>query len=360
MSIQSAYPLEYQGQSRYNDSDSQEEVNVNSTQPGHPARALILLALLLIPALLTGQVNCGDTVGQNTVLTADLVCPPGFGLVAGADGITIDLGGKTIYCDGGQLNCQGTPSAVGIDVTGRKNVTIKGPGTIYGFDSGIKINGSDRISVLSLTVTGPQSVSALYTHRGDATGILVENIACPGAILVDGNDVSWHRFGLRLVNSSCVKVQRNIVHENNNDTTEAFGVFLLNSGGNTLTNNSVIDNGFNNSYTYPGTFDAGIALEGAGTTGNRISQNTVQFNCGDGIAARTGAAGNTISNNTVTLNPIPGSTGTYNTCLFAPSPPYLNFDLAARDSAADNRWSRTNDCWTQFGPIPIGVCNPGE
>jgi parallel beta-helix repeat protein len=343
------------GQSRYNDSDSQEEVNVNRTLPGQIARVCILPALLLAPALRAQvSVSCGDTVGQDTVLTANLVCPPGPGLIVGADGITIDLGNKTISCLGFPLECQGNSLAVGINVGGHKNVTIKG-GTITGFDTGIKIDGGDRVNILGLTVTGPPSDSALYTHRGAATGILVENSACPRAIVVDGNDVSWHRFGLRLVNSSCVKIQRNIIHENNNDADESFGVFLLNSGGNTLTNNSVTDNGFNNSYEYDGKFDAGIALEGAGTTGNRISQNTVQYNCGDGIAARPGAAGNTISNNTVAFNPIPNSTGNFRSCLGAPASPNLNFDLAARDPASDNRWSKTNDCGVSFGILP-GVC----
>lgn len=332
---------------------------MNRTHIGQIARVLVLPALLLIPALLAGQVTCGMTVQTNLVLTGPLECANGPGLIVGADGITIDLATYTISCRAGQLYCQGNPAAVGINVGGHKNVTIKGPGTIDGFDTGVSIDGGDRVSIKSLSITGPQSASTLSTHRGDASGIVVQNAGCPGSILIDGNDVSWHRYGIRLENASCVKIQRNIIHLNNNDTEESFGLYLLNSGGNTITKNDVSDNGFNNSYYHGNKFDAGIGLEGTGTTGNRISQNTVQNNCGDGIAARLGAAGNTISNNTAILNPIPSSIGSHGSCLGAPASPNMNFDLAARDPLSENRWSKTNDCWTYFG-ILDGICIPGE
>ncbi len=137
-----------------------------------------------------------------------------------------------------------------------------------------------------------------------------------------------------------------------------------------VTNNAVTDNGFNNAskldpltneWVNTGLFDAGIALLGQQTIGNRISQNTVQYNCGDGVAARDLAAGNTISNNTVRDNPIPGTTGNTGSCRGAPpnQNQIVTYDLAARDSTVQNRWSKTNDCHTFLGILP-GVCNPGE
>jgi len=321
-----------------------------------------LSALFLIPAVLSGQLTCGSTVSADVVLTEDLMCTSGPGLIVGADGITIDLAGRTISCVGSYLSCQGNTSAIGIDVGNVSAVTIKGPGTIYGFDTGIKLSGTAKASITSLTISGPQSNSTLYTHRGTATGILVENSACPGTILIDGNDVSWHRYGIRLVSAACVKIQRNMVYANNNDSAESFGILLVDTGGNTLTNNTVTNNGFHNTYLYPdaGLFDAGIALEGSGTTGNRIAQNTVESNCGDGVAARTSAAGNTISNNTVRQNPIQGQ-GAYTSCSWPyPAPSVIiNYDLAARDSAVENRWSKTNDCNTYLG-IMSGICKAGE
>jgi parallel beta-helix repeat protein len=310
-------------------------------------------------------------VGTDTVLTGNLECSNGPGLIVGADGITIDLGNKMISCLGSPLACQGNSLAVGIDVGSHKNVTINGPGKIDGFDTGIKIDGGDRVTIKGLTVTGPPA--NFFAVRGTATGILVENVGCPGTILIDGNDVSWHRFGIRLVKASCVKIQRNIVHWNNNGGTEAFGILLSGASGNTITNNTVTENGYNNSYdpttgAETGLFDAGIALAGfedvpgvvsVESTGNRISQNTVDLNCGDGIAARIGAMGNTISNNAAFNNP-QRTPGSMSSCAWPSPTTIVNSDLAARDPLADNRWSKTNDCWTQFGPIPIGVCNPGE
>ena len=58
-------------------------------------RLLIALSLLAafasaIPARAADLVACGDTVITNVTLTEDLTCP-GYGLVVGAHGITLDL-----------------------------------------------------------------------------------------------------------------------------------------------------------------------------------------------------------------------------------------------------------------------------
>ena len=42
------------------------------------------------------HVQCGDVITQDTTLDSDLVDCPGDGVVIGASGITLDLGGRTI------------------------------------------------------------------------------------------------------------------------------------------------------------------------------------------------------------------------------------------------------------------------
>src|SRR5512145_568752 len=57
--------------------------------------ALLGCALLAPPAAAT-HVSCGDTITQDTTLDSDLVGCAGDGLVIGADGVTVDLGGHRI------------------------------------------------------------------------------------------------------------------------------------------------------------------------------------------------------------------------------------------------------------------------
>ncbi|GAB2691794.1 NosD domain-containing protein [Thalassiella azotivora] len=61
-----------------------------------------VLAVSVVPtarAAGPGTPACGDVLTQDTVLTADLVCPDGQGLVLG-DGVTLDLGGHRLVGPG--------------------------------------------------------------------------------------------------------------------------------------------------------------------------------------------------------------------------------------------------------------------
>ena len=65
------------------------------------------LAVMLF-ALQGGQafaahVTCGDVITQDTTLDSDLIDCPGDGLVIGADGVTLDLGGHTVDGTGTRL-----------------------------------------------------------------------------------------------------------------------------------------------------------------------------------------------------------------------------------------------------------------
>ena len=90
--------------------------------------ALLFVALAAPAAAHAGgrDVACGATITSDTKLRADLTNCPGDGLVIGADGITLDLGRRTI--DGTGADGQRT----GIRLAGRRGVTIKG-GTVQEF-----------------------------------------------------------------------------------------------------------------------------------------------------------------------------------------------------------------------------------
>jgi Periplasmic copper-binding protein (NosD) len=88
-------------------------------------------ALALSPGhALADHVGCGDVITTDTTLDSDLVgCE--IGIIVGADGITLDLGGQTISAGVGLR-----PRS--IELTDRRGVTIRN-GTISGFGRGISL-----------------------------------------------------------------------------------------------------------------------------------------------------------------------------------------------------------------------------
>jgi hypothetical protein len=126
-------------------------------QPAHPARHLVVAVLLALGslALAAGPAHaqplaCGDTVTQDTTLTADLLDCPGDGLVIGADGITLDLGGHTI---GGQIISGSNLEQVGIDNSaGHDDVTIRNGRVEFFYHGGIHLVGADRTRVEGVTL----------------------------------------------------------------------------------------------------------------------------------------------------------------------------------------------------------------
>ena len=72
-------------------------------------------------------VTCGQSVATDVVLDHDLANCPGDGLVAAADGITVDLNGHTIAGVGGS-----SPDTVGVLLGDHSNVTVRN-GSLRGF-----------------------------------------------------------------------------------------------------------------------------------------------------------------------------------------------------------------------------------
>lgn len=91
---------------------------------------------------------CGQTVITNAVLTQDLTCTIS-GVVVGAPGITIDLGGHTFRGD--------YSAHYGVDDTGGfDKVTVKN-GVLRNFEKGIYATGADLFSVSNVIASGNNS-----------------------------------------------------------------------------------------------------------------------------------------------------------------------------------------------------------
>jgi hypothetical protein len=100
---------------------------------------LLLGSILVAVVAASAQVQpvsdplCGTTVVQDLVLDRDVTCYNAHGLTIGAEGVTIDLNGKSIQCRNGfSSTCHGS-SFVGVDASRVTRIVIKGPGTIVGF-----------------------------------------------------------------------------------------------------------------------------------------------------------------------------------------------------------------------------------
>ena len=120
----------------------------------HTATTRLTLAVLLacLPILAgpaaTANDLCGATIVADLKLDHDLTCV-GAGLIAGADGIKIDLNGYTIT---------GSGSDVGIAVTGRTDVSIAG-GTIRNFAVAVRVNTSTDVVIKQIEfVENPEGV----------------------------------------------------------------------------------------------------------------------------------------------------------------------------------------------------------
>jgi parallel beta-helix repeat protein len=157
-------------------------------------------------------VSCGQTITRDTVLRQDLVDCVGPGLVIGADGVTLDLGGHTVrgaahvdrfQCEGdgtGGFSCTlcdapgfaqcgppfatpdgyveefpGPQRAAGIDNSGGfDRVTVK-HGTIGNYQYGARFVGADRLVARDLTEGENSPFSICFVCLEHSTDGVVRN-----------------------------------------------------------------------------------------------------------------------------------------------------------------------------------------
>jgi len=102
-------------------------------------------ALAVTAAAASGNANdlCGTTVLADLTLEHNLVCT-GTALVAGADGVRIDLDGHTIT---------GSGTGAGVLIVGRRGVWVVG-GHIENFTAGVQLNNSSGVVVKQMTFVG--------------------------------------------------------------------------------------------------------------------------------------------------------------------------------------------------------------
>lgn len=223
-----------------------------------------------VPASALDTIGCGDVITVDTVLTADLVCDGSSdGLVIGADGVTLDLGGHSISGPGAYA----TPYAA-VRAAQRTDVTIT-RGTVTGFQAGVVLDQSWGATVSKLTVAANDQ------------GV---NLAGGGEHVIAKNTVTGNgRDGVRLGLSADNVVTQNTVHDNTWGVSVADG-----SSGNLVSRNIVTSS-----------HAVGLAAFG-GALDTVFRQNAVSTGWGDGIVTTADTSGSTVDRNTSSAN---GGTG---------------------------------------------------
>ena len=162
--------------------------------------------------------QCGDTVIESCTFNEDLGCSVKYGLIIGADGITINGAGHSI-------TTSANSDEEGIHNQGCDNVTIKDL-SINGFCYGIYFTNSDNCSILNNTIDYQQG-SGIWLFSSSYNNIAWNNI-------YDG--ISGH--GILLSNSA----NNNTIQNNNVSTVNGIGINIIDSQSNQLYENRICDN----------------------------------------------------------------------------------------------------------------------
>jgi len=226
----------------------------------------VLLGCLLILAGPTATADdlCGATILDDLKLDHDLICT-GAGLIVGADGITIDLNGHTIM---------GSGSDVGVAVTGRTDVSIRG-GTITNFAVAVRVNTSTDIVIKHTEfVENPEGVDL---QSGSVGNTIKDNV--------------FRDSNIRAIMLRSNSTDNDIKH--NTFTGNRVGILVFGGVDNTLKQNIV-----------SGSSVAGIRLNVI-ATGNVLKGNSVISNVAgiEFLVTPTGSAtGNDVVRNRIELN----------------------------------------------------------
>jgi parallel beta helix pectate lyase-like protein len=205
-----------------------------------------------------GNVTCGQTLTESTTLDNDLDNCFADGLIAGADGITIDLNGHTISS---RLGSTGG----GVVVHGFDRVVVEN-GTITRFDAGVDVDfGADQTRVRDLRISDNAIGNGI-----EAGGLRTS---------VTGNTVFGREIGIR-ANGTTTTVAGNTVKDNETG-------MLLGGSGAVATRNTALSN-------------AGFGIQVGDRTG-AVTGNVANANGDDGIDA-TGATAATLDGNSASFN----------------------------------------------------------
>jgi uncharacterized repeat protein (TIGR01451 family) len=297
--------------------------------------------------ILAPGLKCGQVVTENTVLRRDVGPCRGNGLIIGADGITLDLGGHRVFGFPGPSDpdCSTLPpdalcgNEAGIRLPRRSNVRIQN-GTVSDFDAGIAIFGGGSNTVTNMMVrdnigpanpfdallgdgilvlgsTNNRIINNTITHNGifDGIGVLeaaaddntiqgntIEDTVGEGAsgqgIVVNAFDGSFDGGTI-----SATRIFGNVIRRNGFHGISNVNGVLSRIESNTVTNNGLANGPGNGIGVQLGPDIKNLSTEVL------VQNNEVHGNGRDGINIRRFATGNVIVSNNAADNAVADTSG---------------------------------------------------
>src|SRR5215212_1790700 len=195
----------------------------------------------------TAIASCGQLITRDVILSKDIECP-GIGMIVGADGITINLNNhKLSLVNNTDTSRIPEVEEIGILVPDQKNITIRGPGIITGFDKAIEFAGSERGYVLDLKLTDNNiglSLKAsdritIYRSFIEQNTIGIASQSSKDSLVVSNQLSQNTNEGIVLMDSNYFIIGANSLIGNGN-----IGIFLdVSSFNNTISSNNVLNHG---------------------------------------------------------------------------------------------------------------------
>jgi parallel beta-helix repeat protein len=187
--------------------------------------------------------TCGQVITKDVILLKDIECP-GVGMIVGADGLTINLNNHRLsLANNTGISRIPEIEEIGILVPGKKNITIRGPGVITGFDKAIEFAGSGRGYVLDLKLTGNNMGLSLKASE---------------EVTIYRSFIEGNTIGIASQSSKEGLIISNQISQNTNE-----GIVFMDSNYFIIGANSVIGNG-----------DIGIFLD-VSSFNNTVSSNNI-------------------------------------------------------------------------------------
>jgi parallel beta-helix repeat protein len=222
----------------------------------------------------TAIASCGQLITRDVILSKDIECP-GIGMIVGADGITINLNNhKLSLVNNTDTSRIPEIEEIGILVPDQKNITIRGPGIISGFDKAIEFAGSERGYALDIKLTDNNIGLSLKASDG---------------ITIYRSFIEQNTIGIASQSSKDALVVSNQLSQNTNE-----GIVLMDSNYFTIGANSLIGNGnigifldvssFNNTISSNNVLNHAVDVSNADGIPTHISMNEYYENsCGKAL-----------------------------------------------------------------------------